>query len=102
MTATGASPGQLIVEAIERDPLGVEVHVPVDVHRHLDCAVSHDLHHHARMDPEREEQAHARVADRLLDRMAGRFARVETRRRVRKFVFGPLADLPRGFFRRRR
>ena len=36
-------------------------------------------------------------ADRLVDRMAGRFARVETRRRVRKFVFGPLADLPRRF-----
>jgi hypothetical protein len=40
--------------------------------------------------------------DRLLDGMAGRFARVGTRRRVRKFVFGLLADLPRGFFRRRR
>jgi hypothetical protein len=33
--------------------------------------------------------------DRLLDRMAGRFARVETRRRARKFVLGLLADLPR-------
>jgi SRSO17 transposase len=33
--------------------------------------------------------------DRLLDRMAGRFARVETRRRARGFVFGLLADLPR-------
>jgi SRSO17 transposase len=33
--------------------------------------------------------------DRLLDRMAGRFARVETRRRVRGFVLGLLADLPR-------
>jgi SRSO17 transposase len=33
--------------------------------------------------------------DRLLDRMAGRFARVETRRRVRKFVLALLADLPR-------
>jgi SRSO17 transposase len=33
--------------------------------------------------------------DRLLDRMAGRFPRVETRRRVRGFVFGLLADLPR-------
>ncbi len=27
--------------------------------------------------------------------MAGRFARVETRRRARKFLFGLLADLPR-------
>ena len=34
-------------------------------------------------------------ADRLLDRMAGRFARVETRRRARAFVLGLLADLPR-------
>jgi SRSO17 transposase len=33
--------------------------------------------------------------DRLLDRMAGRFARVETRRRTRSLVFGLLADLPR-------
>ncbi len=33
--------------------------------------------------------------DRLLDRMAGRFARVETRRRTRGFLFGLLADLPR-------
>jgi SRSO17 transposase len=31
----------------------------------------------------------------LLDRMAGRFARVETRRRARAFVLGLLADLPR-------
>ena len=34
-------------------------------------------------------------ADRLLDRMAGRFVRVETRRRARAFVLGLLADLPR-------
>jgi SRSO17 transposase len=34
-------------------------------------------------------------ADRLLDRLAGRFARVATRRRVRGFVLGLLADLPR-------
>jgi SRSO17 transposase len=34
-------------------------------------------------------------ADRLLDRMAGRFARVETRRRARGFLLGLLADLPR-------
>ena len=33
--------------------------------------------------------------DKLLDRMAGRFPRVETRRRVRGFVLGLLADLPR-------
>ena len=33
--------------------------------------------------------------DRLLDRMAGRFARVETRRRARRFLLGLLADLPR-------
>jgi SRSO17 transposase len=37
----------------------------------------------------------AAEADRLLDRMAGRFARVETRRRAGKFVLGLLADLPR-------
>jgi len=37
----------------------------------------------------------ATEADRLLGRMAGRFARVETRRRVRSFLFGLLADLPR-------
>ncbi len=34
-------------------------------------------------------------SDRLLDRMAGRFARVETRRRARRFLLGLLADLPR-------
>ena len=34
-------------------------------------------------------------ADRLLAGMAGRFVRVETRRRVRGFLFGLLADLPR-------
>lgn len=34
-------------------------------------------------------------ADRLLERMAGRFVRVETRRRARGFVLGLLADLPR-------
>jgi SRSO17 transposase len=33
--------------------------------------------------------------DRLLDRMPGRFARVETRRRAGKFLLGLLADLPR-------
>ncbi len=33
--------------------------------------------------------------DRLLGRMAARFPRVETRRRVRGFVLGLLADLPR-------
>ena len=37
----------------------------------------------------------AAEADRLLDRMAGRFSRVETRRRAGKFVLGLLADLPR-------
>lgn len=37
----------------------------------------------------------AAEADRLLDRMAGRFARVETRRRAWAFVFGLLAELPR-------
>jgi SRSO17 transposase len=37
----------------------------------------------------------AAEADRLLDRMAGRFARVETRRRAGQFVRGLLADLPR-------
>ncbi|MDN5920860.1 MAG: IS701 family transposase [Pseudonocardia sp.] len=34
-------------------------------------------------------------ADRLLDRVAGRFGRVETRRRARSFVLGLLAELPR-------
>jgi SRSO17 transposase len=34
-------------------------------------------------------------ADRLLDRLAARFPRIETRRRVRGFVLGLLADLPR-------
>jgi SRSO17 transposase len=48
-------------------------------------AVSH------RVEPERW----AAEADRLLDRVAGRFGRVETRRRARGFVFGLLADLPR-------
>jgi SRSO17 transposase len=33
--------------------------------------------------------------DRLLDRMAGRFARVQTRRRAAMFLLGLLADLPR-------
>ena len=37
----------------------------------------------------------AAETDRLLDRMAGRFARVETRHRARAFVHGLLADLPR-------
>ena len=37
----------------------------------------------------------AAETDRLLDGMAGRFARVETRRRVRGFLLGLLADLPR-------
>jgi SRSO17 transposase len=35
------------------------------------------------------------AADELLDRVAGRFPRVETRRRARGFVRGLLADLPR-------
>jgi hypothetical protein len=33
--------------------------------------------------------------DELLDRVAGRFGRVECRHRVRAFVLGLLADLPR-------
>jgi SRSO17 transposase len=37
----------------------------------------------------------AAETDRLLDRMAGRFPRVETRRRTRGFLLGVLADLPR-------
>ena len=37
----------------------------------------------------------AAETDRLLEGMAGRFARVETRRRARGFLFGLLADLPR-------
>lgn len=32
--------------------------------------------------------------DKLLERMAGRFARVKIRRRTRGFLLGPLADLP--------
>jgi 2-polyprenyl-3-methyl-5-hydroxy-6-metoxy-1,4-benzoquinol methylase len=44
----------------------------------------------------RVEPAHWQAeADRLLEGMAGRFARVETRRRLRGFLFGLLADLPR-------
>jgi hypothetical protein len=35
------------------------------------------------------------VLDELLGRIAGRFARVEPRRRTRAFVLGLLADLPR-------
>jgi hypothetical protein len=34
-------------------------------------------------------------ADKLLDGMAGRFARVKTRRRARGFLLGLLADSPR-------
>lgn len=37
----------------------------------------------------------AAETDKLLDRMAGRFPRVETRRRAGKFLLGLLADLPR-------
>jgi hypothetical protein len=37
----------------------------------------------------------AAETDRLLDGMAGRFARVETRRRARGFLLGLLAELPR-------
>jgi SRSO17 transposase len=37
----------------------------------------------------------AAETDRLFDRMAGRFVRVETRRRARSLLFGLLADLPR-------
>jgi SRSO17 transposase len=37
----------------------------------------------------------AAETDRLLERMAGRFARVETRRRTHGFLLGLLADLPR-------
>jgi hypothetical protein len=35
------------------------------------------------------------MLDELLGRVAGRFGRVEPRRRVRGFVLGLLADLPR-------
>jgi SRSO17 transposase len=35
------------------------------------------------------------IFDELMDRVAGRFGRVETRRRARGFVLGLLADLPR-------
>jgi hypothetical protein len=37
----------------------------------------------------------AAEADGLLERMTGRFARVETRRRTRGFLLGLLAELPR-------
>ena len=37
----------------------------------------------------------AAETDRLLDRMAGRFTRVETRRRAATFLRGLLAELPR-------
>lgn len=42
-----------------------------------------------------EPDGWAAEADRLLARIAGRFGRVETRRRARGFVFGLLAELPR-------
>jgi SRSO17 transposase len=42
-----------------------------------------------------EARQWATETDGLLDRMAGRFARVETRHRARTFVHGLLADLPR-------
>src|SRR5207248_3541982 len=35
------------------------------------------------------------MLDELLERVAGRFGRVEPRRRIRSFVLGLLADLPR-------
>jgi hypothetical protein len=35
------------------------------------------------------------MLDELLERVAGRFGRVEPRRRIRGFVLGLLADLPR-------
>jgi SRSO17 transposase len=42
------------------------------------------------------DPAHWQAAvDGLLGRVAGRFARVELRRRTRAFVLGLLADLPR-------
>ncbi len=50
------SPGQLVVQVVERLPLGVEVDVPVDVHGHLDGAVADDLHDHPRVDTEGEQQ----------------------------------------------
>ncbi|MCA1693968.1 MAG: hypothetical protein LC749_04120 [Actinobacteria bacterium] len=43
------------------------------------------------VEPARWEAA----AEELFDRVAGRFPRVETRRRARGFVRGLLADLPR-------
>jgi hypothetical protein len=42
-----------------------------------------------------EPQEWQAEADRFLGEMAGRFARVETRRRTRGFLLGLLADLPR-------
>jgi hypothetical protein len=45
--------------------------------------------------PQRRTRPVVAETDRLLQRMAGRFARVETRRRTRGFVLGLLADLLR-------
>ena len=43
------------------------------------------------VDPARRQA----MLDDLMDRVAGRFGRVEPRRRARAFVLGLLADLPR-------
>ena len=47
--------------------------------------------HSVEVDPARWQQ----LFDELLGRVAGRFSRVELRRRARAFVWGLLADLPR-------
>src|SRR6266516_5069406 len=47
--------------------------------------------HSVDVDPARGQQ----LLDELLGRVAGRFGRVELRRRARAFVLGLLADLPR-------
>ena len=45
--------------------------------------------------PQRSGSAMAGMLDELLGRVAARFPRIEPRRRVREFVLGLLADLPR-------
>jgi hypothetical protein len=44
------SPLKRLVKIIERPPLGLQVDVAVDVHGHLDRAVSDDLHDGPRVD----------------------------------------------------
>ena len=52
---------QYTVEFIECPPLGLQVDVAVDVHGHLQGAVSDDLHHGSRVDPVGQQEGHAGV-----------------------------------------